>query len=63
MATAKKGFGLPCPPPEDDNMGYIDMRSKSGLCPIRQGYTISCNPKVDDMGYIDMRTKSRAKPH
>ena len=45
MATAKKGFGLPCPPPEDDNMGYIDIRSKSGLCPIRQGYTISCNPR------------------
>ena len=27
MATAKEGFGLLCPPPEDDDMGYIDMRT------------------------------------
>ena len=33
MATAKKGFGLPCPPPEDDDMGYIDMRTKSQAKP------------------------------
>ena len=33
MATAKKGFGLPCPPPTDDDMGYIDMRTKSRAKP------------------------------
>ena len=33
MATAKKGFGLPCPPPKDDDMGYIDMRTKSRAKP------------------------------
>ena len=33
MATAKEGFGLLCPPPEDDDMGYIDMRTKSQAKP------------------------------
>ena len=46
MATAKKGFGLPCPPPEDDDMGYIDMRTKSPEKPRRNHNRFYFIPQV-----------------
>jgi len=46
MATAKKGFGLPCPPPEDDDMGFIDMRTKSRAKPRRNQNRFYFIPQV-----------------
>ena len=46
MATAKKGFGLPCPPPEDDDMGYNDMRTKSQEKPCRNHNRFYFIPQV-----------------
>ena len=47
MATAKKEcFGLPCPPPEDDDMGYIDTRTKSRAKPCRKHNRFYFIPQV-----------------